>query len=152
MTQLAIIPCGKKKIWDVDSSKGPTVTKDAYIGVLHRLCEQYAENFCDQWVVLSAKHGFLLPSDMVPCNYNLTFGMKSGQKVISVQELQRQIEKKKLDGFDQIISLTGQKYKPIIERSFSMDKDIMYPLLGTKGIGEMQQRLKYAIENQKSLH
>lgn len=151
MKQLAIIPCGKRKIWDGNSFQGPTLVKEAYVGVLHRMCEQYAEIFCDQWVVLSGKHGLMLPYDTIPENYNVTFGMKNNGEVISIKELQSQLIEKELDAFDQIISLTGKKYQPIIEETFGPDKDIHYPLLGTKGIGEMQQRLKYAIENKKAL-
>ncbi|GGM19967.1 hypothetical protein GCM10011351_02260 [Paraliobacillus quinghaiensis] len=152
MKQLAIIPCGRKKIWDIDSTKGPTEVKDAYISVLHRLCEQYAEMFCNQWVVLSAKHGYLLPHDIVPDNYDLTFGMKKELSVITEEELLVQIEQKGLMNYDQVIALTGKKYQPIIENTFGTDIKIHYPLLGTKGIGEMQQRLKYAIEKNISLH
>ncbi|WP_117160997.1 DUF6884 domain-containing protein [Paraliobacillus sp. X-1268] len=152
MKQLAIIPCGKKKIWDSDSSQGPTVVKDAYIGVLHRMCEQYAEMFCNQWVVLSGKHGLMLPYEIILEDYNVTFEKKYSEEVISIKELQAQLIDKKLDTFDQIISLTGKKYQPIIEETFGPDQNIRYPLLGTKGIGEMQQRLKYAVENNKILH
>ncbi|WP_117169878.1 DUF6884 domain-containing protein [Paraliobacillus sediminis] len=151
MKQLAIIPCGKKKIWDRNSSQGPAVVKDAYVGVLHRMCEQYAEMFCDQWVVLSGKHGLMLPNETILENYNVTFGVKNNGEVISIEELQSQLLDKKLGAFDQIISLTGKKYQPIIEETFGPNKDIRYPLLGTKGIGEMQQRLKSAIKNKKAL-
>ena len=152
MKQLAIIPCGRKKIWDVDSTKGPTEAKDAYIGVLHRLCEQYAVMFCDQWVVISAKHGYLLPNDIVPQNYDLTFGMKKDLSIITEEELLVQTKQKELTNYDQVIALTGKKYQPIIEKTFGSDIKVHYPLLGTKGIGEMQQRLKYAIENNTPLH
>lgn len=152
MRQLAIIPCGKKKIWDrYPDHKGEKVA-EAYIGVLHRLTKQYAEMFCDQWVILSAKHGYSSPDEIIKSNYDLTFGMNETGLIISNEDLIAQIKQKNLSEFDQIIALTGKKHQKIINATFSREQKIIYPLLGTKGIGEMQQKLKGAIETKRSLH
>lgn len=151
MLQLAIIPCGRKKVWDKYPEQKATKVDQAYIGILHRLTKQYAELFCDNWVVLSAKHGFQLRDEIIPENYNLTFGMKGIHPIIGLEQLINQINKKKLSEFDQIVALTGKKHKAIIDQIFPEEK-LIYPLLGTKGIGEMQQRLKQSIEMKAPLH
>ncbi|MCT2534265.1 hypothetical protein NC661_09950 [Aquibacillus koreensis] len=151
MKQLCIIPCGKKKIWDLDNSRGAVKAKDAYVGTFHYLCEQYATMFFHEWVILSAKHGFLLPEDIVDGNYDVTFNMKSDQ-IISLDKLRQQIRTKRLDVYQDVVVLTGKKYKPIIYASFMNVERIQFPLLGTKGIGHMQQLLKRSITEQEALH
>ncbi|WP_407268208.1 DUF6884 domain-containing protein [Radiobacillus sp. PE A8.2] len=146
MKKLAVIPCGSKKIWDVKDAVGPVPAKQAYISTFHCLCEQYAETFCDQWVVLSAKYGYLLPTDIVKENYNVTFGMKNVE-VVSNQFLQDQIYSKQLDQYQELVILTGKKYKPYIFGSFSDDHLYKFPLQRCKGIGYMQQLLKQSIRS-----
>lgn len=151
MKKLCVIPCGRKKIWDHAPNAGPTIAKEAYIGVFHRLCQSYASHYFDDWVILSAKHGFLMPYDIVPANYDVSFSMNN-EEVISKQLLGEQITKKKLDPFNQIVMLGGKKYQPIIKEVFQEKKLIEFPLTGTRGIGEMQQRLKTSLANRQPLH
>lgn len=148
---LCIIPCGRKKIWDHDPETGPTQANNAYIGVFHRLCQSYAKTFYDDWVIISAKHGFLLPDDIVPKNYDVSFSMYK-EEIISIKTLKKQRTHKKLDVYDQIIVLGGKKYQPIIREVFQDAASIEFPLSGSRGIGEMQQRLKRSIENEQPIH
>ncbi|QGH34347.1 hypothetical protein GI584_10075 [Gracilibacillus salitolerans] len=151
MSQLCIIPCGKKKIWDKIPDVGPTKAKNAYIGVLHSLCRQYVELYFDNWVIISGKHGLLLPGDMVPGNYDVTF-RPNDPDVITIDVLRYQLREKGLGLFRDIVVLTGKKYQPIINQTFHEADSIQYPLLGTRGIGEMQGLLKNSIENNQALH
>ncbi|WP_066192731.1 DUF6884 domain-containing protein [Gracilibacillus timonensis] len=150
MEALAILPCGRRKIWDKNPAVGGVKAADAYIGVLHRLCRQYASLYVGEWAVISGKHGLLLPDDIVPENYDVTFGQKHPD-VISIAQLKQQVIDKQLDQFPNIIALTGKKYQPIIKQVFTT-QEIQYPLLGTKGIGKMQQLLKHSIEQGQPLH
>ncbi|SFM01569.1 hypothetical protein SAMN04487943_106199 [Gracilibacillus orientalis] len=151
MSQLCIIPCGKKKIWDKILDAGPTKAKHAYIGVLHRLCRQYVELYFDNWIIISGKHGLLLPDDIVPENYDVTF-RPNDPNVITVEKLRSQLSDKRLDHFRDIVVLTGKKYQPIINKTFHEVDSIQYPLLGTRGIGEMQGLLKRSMANKHALH
>lgn len=150
MNRLCVIPCGKRKIWDKEDFEGPAPAKFAYIGIFHRLCQQYADLFFDEWTILSAKHGFLLPNDPVPENYNLSFGMK-GKDIIPLSMLKEQILNKKLTGYDEIIILGGKKYKPVVEESFGKGPEYVYPLKDIQGIGYMQRKLKQAIEQKAEI-
>lgn len=151
MKQLCILPCGKKKIWDKNPQLTEIYAKDAYIGVLHRLCRRYTDMYMNDWVIISAKHGLLLPEDMIPENYDLTF-KPNDPDVVSIDTLKQQVIEKGLDKFQDIVALTGRKYQPIIHQTFHHVNRIQFPLLGTKGIGHMQGLLKKSIDTKQPLH
>ncbi|AGE78733.1 TPA: DUF6884 domain-containing protein [Bacillus thuringiensis] len=144
MKRLCIIPCGKKKIWDKHSDYGPMEAKDVYISPFGKACQAYATMFFENWVILSAKHGFLRPSDIVLENYDLAFDSKSDE-VISIEQLQKQMVDKSLLQFDEIVLLAGKKHKKVVTKLYP-EEMITYPLEGCKGIGYMLQRLKEAVK------
>ncbi|MEB9944510.1 hypothetical protein CON15_01585 [Bacillus cereus] len=144
MKRLCIIPCGKKKIWDKHSDYGPMEAKDVYISPFGKACQAYATMFFENWVILSAKHGFLRPSDIVLENYDLAFDSKSDE-VISIEQLQKQMVDKSLLQFDEIVLLAGKKHKKVVTKLY-LEEMITYPLEGCKGIGYMLQRLKEAVK------
>ncbi|SFB39554.1 hypothetical protein SAMN04488072_1275 [Lentibacillus halodurans] len=151
MRELSIIPCGRKKIWDKYPELGAVPAKDAYIGTLHQRSRQYAELFTDKWVILSAKHGFLFADDIVDGQYDVTFNQKSDE-IITFDTLIRQVKEKQLDQFDNLVVLTGKKYKPIINGTFTSDIDRTFPLLQYRGIGYILQALKQAVETKTPIH
>lgn len=144
MKRLCIIPCGKKKIWDKHSDYGPMEAKNVYISPFGKACQAYATMFFENWVILSAKHGFLRPSDIVLENYDLAFDSKSDE-VISIEQLQKQMVDKSLLQFDEIVLLAGKKHKKVVTKLYP-EEMITYPLEGCKGIGYMLQRLKEAVK------
>ncbi|MFC9448179.1 DUF6884 domain-containing protein [Bacillus cereus] len=144
MKRLCIIPCGKKKIWDKHSDYGPMEAKDVYISPFGKACQAYATMFFENWVILSAKHGFLRPNDIVLENYDLAFDSKSDE-VISIEQLQKQMVDKSLLQFDEIVLLAGKKHKKVVTKLYP-EEIIAYPLEGCKGIGYMLQRLKEAVK------
>ncbi|WP_338781688.1 DUF6884 domain-containing protein [Metabacillus sp. FJAT-52054] len=148
MNRLCIIPCGKRKIWDKQPGLGPVQAQYAYTGVFHTLCQAYARTFFSSWVILSAKHGFLKPEELVPGNYDLAFQMKHPE-IISIRDLRNQLDKKKLNNVDQIFMLGGKKFDRILSEVFG--KSVQFPLKGSKGIGEMQRKLKTAVETETEI-
>ena len=144
MKRLCIIPCGKKKIWDKHSNYGPMEAKDVYISPFGKACQAYATMFFENWVILSAKHGFLRPNDIVLENYDLAFDSKSDE-VISIEQLQKQLVDKSLLQFDEIVLLAGKKHKKVVTKLYP-EEMITYPLEGCKGIGYMLQRLIEAVK------
>ncbi|MFC4404748.1 DUF6884 domain-containing protein [Gracilibacillus xinjiangensis] len=151
MQKLCVIPCGKRKIWDKYPNAGAVKAEKAYTGIFRQLTLAYAEKFFLQNVTISAKHGFLLPDDLIFENYDLTFH-KSNPEVITTDRLKGQLKEKQLDHFKHIIVLTGKKYQPIMEEVFDQADLIEYPLLGTRGIGDMQRRLKKSILYGQPIH
>jgi hypothetical protein len=142
---LCIIPCGKKKIWDADPHAGPIPAGEAYIGTLHKKSRAYAENFCTDFRILSAKHGFLRKEDILEANYDVSFHSPSAQR-ISKQQLKEQYEEQGLFKYDYIIGLTGRKYRPYLEGA-AKEQKIFYPLENITGIGYILQELQKAVDN-----
>ncbi|CAI6238712.1 hypothetical protein NRS6118_04480 [Bacillus subtilis] len=110
MKRLCIIPCGKKKIWDVQPDAGPVRAEDAYLSPFHQACERYAKTFFDEWVILSAKHGFLRPDDLVSGNYDVTFGT-GHPEIMTADELRRQFHEKGFSDIEELVMLGGKKYR-----------------------------------------
>lgn len=150
MKRLCIIPCGAKKIWDVDPLKGTTKARHAYRSSFHTACQKYATAFFTDWVILSAKHGFLLPDDLVPANYNVAFGTKN-DGIITAEALRHQRKEKGLMDYQEIIVLGGKKYRKVISEIFDEVDHVTYPLAGCKGIGYMLQRLNKSIESKEEI-
>ncbi|AZB42758.1 hypothetical protein CEF21_10885 [Bacillus sp. FJAT-42376] len=149
MERLCIIPCGKRKIWDQEPDMGAVEARFAYTGIFHRLCQDYARTFFGQWVILSAKHGFLRPEDPVPENYDLGFHMKHPD-IITIYDLKQQLEGKQLNDVKEVIMLGGKKFAPILADVFG--KPAVFPLRGSQGIGEMQRKLKEAVMTGKEIN
>ncbi|OXM87236.1 DUF6884 domain-containing protein [Paenibacillus rigui] len=149
MNRLCIIPCGSRKIWDTSlSAEGSYPARQTYTGALHRKCQAYAARFFEEWSILSAKHGFLLPDDEVPGNYNVAFGSKH-PNILSVEELSRQARMRQWERMDEIVVLGGKKFTALIPLVFPEAGRIVYPLVGSKGIGYMLQSLDRALASDK---
>lgn len=129
-TTLVIVPCGLAKIWDKQPHAGPTAARHTYTGAPFVVNREYAERFGDDWVILSAKYGFLAPSDLVPGPYNVTFKRKA-TKPISGEVLRRQVQQQRLDRFDRVIGLGGKDYRGPIEQAFSGARgQLLFPFTG----------------------
>ena len=123
--------------------------KDVYISPFGKACQAYATMFFENWVILSAKHGFLRPNDIVLENYDLAFDSKSDE-VINIEQLQKQMVDKSLLQFDEIVLLAGKKHKKVVTKLYP-EEMITYPLEGCKGIGYMLQRLKEAVKEEEEI-
>ena|SRR5437667_12008823 len=141
---LVIIPCGQRKIWDKEPNRGPTPARDAYIGPPFKVNKEYAEQFAEQWVILSAKYGLISPDFMIPGPYNVTF-KDSSTDPVPVSTLQDQIQRKSLDRFERIVGLGGREYRAIVEEAFaSLPVKICFPFAGLP-LGKSMQAIRQAI-------
>ncbi len=144
MRSLCIVPCGSRKIWARCPTAGPTPARSVYIGPLAVKCRQYAERFNpSSWCILSAKHGFLFPDNVVPGPYNVTFNDPKTNP-IGPETLLLQSTARGLDAYEQIVVLGGRNYVRIV-RQVMTDKSIHAPLSECKGNGYMMQLLNKAI-------
>lgn len=142
MTTLVIVPCGSRKVWDVDSGRGPTPAQDAYIGVPFKVNRKYAERFADRWVILSAKFGFIPPNFPIHQGYDVTFKRKSTQP-ISLSLLRKQALDLRLQEFDLIICLGGAVYSGVVRRVFDTGQ-VVFPFEGLS-IGRTLRATKAAV-------
>lgn len=144
MKTLCIVPCGSKKIWKKNPNAGPMKAKDVYIGPFASKCQQYAKHFYpESWCILSAKHGFLFPNEIIPENYNVTFNNKKTNP-ISISVLKQQAKSKSIWKYEIIVILGGKEYEKIAKAIFS-NVAIETPLKGAGGIGKMMQRIDVLI-------
>jgi len=149
---LCIATCGAKKIWSIDPHAPKHVpAKDAYVGPLSKKTIEYAKTFHpENYVILSAKYGFLLPDEKISdydayCNKN---------PIITISELKKQAAEKVVNGtvlkdYDEIIVIGGSCYCNWVKEVFGEDK-VECPLAGLP-IGKMLQRLKVAMTSRKPL-
>lgn len=113
MKRLCIIPCGKKKSGMSSLMPSTVRAEDAYLSPFHQACERYAKAFFDEWVILSAKHGFLRPNDLVSRNYDVTFGT-GHPEIMTADELSRQFHEKGFSNIKELVMLGGKKYRSVL--------------------------------------
>lgn len=148
--KLCIIPCGSAKVWDKNQNAGPQKAKDIYTGVFAVACQRYATSFYDHWVILSAKHGFLYPNDVITETYNVSF-IKPSEETISIEELRSQARTKGLINFNEITVLGGKHYVERAMKVFDQGQSFNLPLSDCTGIGYMLQKLTNALEANTSI-
>jgi len=142
--RLCIVPCGMRKIWHINPNAGPTKARRAYIGAFSMACIEYAEKFYpESYVILSAKYGFLYPDEVVPGPYNVTFKDPSTNP-ISIEELRKQAEKKRLMEYDEIVVIAGKSYVKIVKEVFK-GKKVITPLSRFTNMGSMISALRKAV-------
>lgn len=122
-------------------NKGATKAKFAYTGSPFKLNRRYAEHFGYDWVILSAKYGFIDPDFEIPKDYNITFNDPKTNP-ISLRKLTEQA--KKNQNYDCIIALGGKTYSNIAKLVFK-GKKIVAPVYGLP-IGKTMSKVKTAIE------
>lgn len=140
-----IVPCGRSKIWNREPNRGPTRAADAYTGTLFSLNRAYAEHFGNNWLILSAKYGFISPDFEIPENYEVTFSRKSTNP-ISNERLRQQIEEMQLNRYPVVIGLGGAAYREAVSAAFLPHQArLIFPFAGLS-IGRMLQATKRALE------
>lgn len=150
MNTLCIIPCGKRKIWDKHPEAGPAKAKNVYIGPFAVSCRRYAERFYPSaWCIISAKHGFLFPEDVVTGAYEVTFS-KPKTDPITIGELKAQATKKGFEKYQNIVVIAGKEYVRRVQRVFP-EKAISTPLINCGTQGKMMRKLRDARERGEAL-
>lgn len=122
---ILVIACGKAKIWRRSRSPEKVPAKIAYTSSLFRLSRKYAEQFfAGRWVILSAKHGLLLPNREIR-NYDVTF--TEARKSVSDRKLMRQWMSI-FPNVRVVVSLAGQSYNERLRRCLPSDVELTVPL------------------------
>jgi len=144
---LVIVPCGRRKIWDKDPNAGSSVANAAYAGSPFKVNRRYAECIGSQWIILSAKYGFIAPDFVLPGPYEFTFKRKSSGPV-AYEVLKRQVTELNLDRFAIVVGLGGKEYRAAISEAFAETAvDLRFPFAGLP-IGKSLQATKRAIEDE----
>jgi hypothetical protein len=148
---LYVAPCGKAKVWDSDPSRGPTPAGEAYTGTFAGAAAKYARASGAPWIILSAKYGFLRPTDLVPGPYDTTF-LKPSADTVQVATLREQIASLDLGQFSFVVVLGGSAYAKRVKDAFAGSAaTVRTPLAGLGGMGHMISRLVRAREQHEAL-
>jgi hypothetical protein len=135
-------------MWNIHPGAGPTTASEAYVSTPFKVNKKYAQRFGDRWVILSAKYGLIEPDFIIPRNYNVTFKDPSTNP-ISVSQIKKQIEEKRLNEFEEVVVLAGKDYANVVLQAFAdISVRIKTPTTGLRlgvGVGKVKQ----AIKNQK---
>jgi hypothetical protein len=140
---LVIIPCGRSKIWLKQPDLGPTPAQEAYTGAPFKVNREYAEEFGDRWIILSAKYGLIEPSTPIE-QYEVTFKRKNTNPV-SVVTIRKQLVDLGLLDFDRVIVLGGKEYRKVVEEAFAdIPVELTFPFSGLP-LGKAMGSAKRAI-------
>ena len=132
-------------MWDRWPEAGPTAAADAYTGGPFTLNRRYAERFGDAWVILSAKYGFLPPSDHVPGPYNVTFKQRSTHPV-DAAALREQVRQLGLASYAEVVGLGGREYRAAVVDAFEESSvALRFPFAGLS-LFQMMSETKKAVE------
>lgn len=143
--KLCIVPCGSAKIWDKDPNRGPTEAQHIYTGVFAAACQRYAKAFYENWMILSAKYGFLMPEDVIPGPYDVSF-LKASNEQITMEALKDQARDKKFYDYTNIVVLGGKHYVSRIQALLKEHQNLSLPLSDCKGMGYMLQKISQSLE------
>ena len=126
-TALVVIPCGAAK------RSHPSPAGELYIGSYHRACRRAADRLGGRLLILSARHGLLLP-DRVIEPYDLAMGRPGS---VTVEVLREQAQELDVADAGPVFVLAGWRYAAAAAGVWPL---AARPLLGL-GIGGQLHRL-----------
>lgn len=104
VVRVALVGCGKAKMIT------PQPAKDLYIGPLFKAARAYAEQQCDDWVILSARYGVVLPDQVIePYDQRLS-SMRLRDQEDWAREANRKLRYRYRSLQVQYIGLAGEEY------------------------------------------
>lgn len=151
---LVITTCVKAK------RKGRHKAKDLYISDLFKKMRKFVETYNYYWRIISAKHGLINPEDMIDSyedesldQFKLLHGQRTEDLKTKKEKLRKIIEaqlRPVLKNYERIILMCGKNYRDIILPLLE-EKEVTNYFEGTKGIGEIKQKLSIDIALKKQL-
>lgn len=145
-TNLIIIASGKPKIWDKLPDIGPVKASEVYTGTFHRLSRAYAEQFANEYLILSPNMVFTTGRycfKNIRCSFHHE---RNWRGYDSARELKEQWQKLQINPTEPIPMLGGKKFRGLLTSITAGKQLFSFPLDGASGIGVMQQNLKQAVE------
>lgn len=134
VVRVALVGCGKAK------TSTPQPAKDLYIGPLFRAARAYAEQQCDDWVILSAKYGVVLPDEVIEPYEQRLSSMRLRDQEDWARKAEQQLRYRYRGLQVQFVGLAGEEYL-----GWLLDgRTVIQPLRGL-GIGTRIKFLRDAI-------
>ena len=104
MAKIGLVTCGSQKL------KHPASAQDIYVSALFTKSRRWVEANCEQWYILSAKHGLLDPTLTIE-PYNMTLNTMPSQDRWQWASGVVQAISQKIQLSDRLVILAGQKYR-----------------------------------------
>jgi len=144
----AIVGCGSQKL-ELSGDKGPVAISRLYTSNYFELKREYAAVCCDEYLILSAKHGLVQPDFCVTDGYDLTVS-DFNTTALSQWVSDISFELRRIAGHhpgETLVMLAGQDYlEPLKSTLTHLPNKVEYPFEDTDGIGEQMGWLKDQIE------
>jgi len=144
MKTLVIVTCVKEKL------NGSFKAEDLYISDLFKKMRHFVEIYDYDWRIISAKHGLIDPEDIIESYEDESldqFKLLQGKQTTNLKtkkDALRQIIEEQLEpilkDYNRIILMCGKNYRDVILPLLKEKKVVNY-FKGTKGIGEIKQKL-----------
>jgi len=151
---LVIATCVKEK------QKGRHKAKDLYISDLFKKMRKYVETYNYDWRIISAKHGLINPEKVIDSyedesldQFKLLQGKQTENLRAKKETLRNLIDEQLrpvLINYKRIILMCGKHYRDVILPLLE-EKEVINYFEGTKGIGEIKQKLSSEIAKKKQL-
>ena len=152
MKTLVIVTCVKEKL------NGSFKAEDLYISDLFKKMRHFVEIYDYDWRIISAKHGLIDPEDIIESYEDESldqFKLLQGKQTTNLKtkkDALRQIIREQLEpilkDYNRIILMCGKNYRDVILPLLKEKKVVNY-FKGTKGIGEIKQKLLTDIDKKK---
>ena len=152
MKTLVIVTCVKEKL------NGSFKAEDLYISDLFKKMRHFVEINDYDWRIISAKHGLIDPEDIIESYEDESldqFKLLQGKQTTNLKtkkDALRQIIREQLEpilkDYNRIILMCGKNYRDVILPLLKEKKVVNY-FKGTKGIGEIKQKLLTDIDKKK---
>jgi len=134
---IGLIACCSRKL------RTPARARDLYQSPLFRLSRTYVEQRCEQWVILSAKHGLVFPDEVVePYDQALADLDRLAWVAWCLSTRQQIVDR--LDTQGPFLVLAGARYQGAVT-----DLPVVDPLQGLP-IGKQLAFLKQAVQMHRS--
>lgn len=124
MTKIGLVASGRQKL------KQPAPAQDIYTSTLFTKSRQWAEQHCERWYILSAKHGLLDPHKLIE-PYNLTLNKMNKQEHWHWSSGVMQVLSRQTQPSDRLVLLAGRIYREYIIQQLEIKGYILeVPLAG----------------------
>ena len=133
---IGLVGCASQKL------QRPAPARDLYVSSLFRKASAYAEQECDRWYILSAKHGLVHPDDVLE-PYDIKLGTKAAGP-FAAWGAKVKIQLAEREGVEvDLLALAGGQY---VNFFYFTPWTVHDPMKGM-GIGQRLQFLTNALNN-----
>lgn len=123
---IGLVGCGRTK------APAERAAKDLYLGTLFQSARAYAEAFCDEWIILSARHGVLPPDDLVEPYEQSMSSMRLSEREAWGQRVSSSLNERYRGLRVRYVGLAGSEYLRHLRLQAPLDEPLDRMGIGTR--------------------